>query len=124
MFLLDGDRDTAAILAEEAVQAREEARETDTPPSPLDAALPALIRLLADAGEGPLALDTLRRALQEGMRTPESLALPILVVLATMLKPHPPLAEAVHAAFAQRLTALEDPEAGASLLCAWIRQIK
>ena len=124
MFLLDGDRDTAAILAEEAVQAREEARETDTPPSPLDAALPALIRLLADAGEGPLALDTLRRALQEGMRTPESLALPILVVLATTLKPHPPLAEAVHAAFAQRLTALEDPEAGASLLCAWIRQIK
>ena len=48
MFVLDGDRGTAAILAEEAVQAREEARETDTPPSPLDAALPALIRLLAD----------------------------------------------------------------------------
>lgn len=120
--VLGGERDVGAALAAEALQARDEARSADTPPTPLDADLPPLIRLLADSGEGPLALDTLRRALQEGMDTPDMLALPVLSVLARTLRPHPPLAEAVHVAFAQRLEAVAEPAAAARLLCAWLQQ--
>jgi hypothetical protein len=121
--VLGGDRAAGATLAREALQAREEASTGDGPSSPLDADLPPLIRLLADTGEAPTALSALQRALQRGRPTPDALALPVLSALAGSLGRHPPLAEAVQAAFAQRLEAQEAPADAAALLCAWIRHL-
>jgi len=121
--LLGGDRSQAAQLAQEALQAREESTSHEGGAPPLDADLPALIRLLTDAGEAPAALQFLRIALSRGQDTPDALALPVLASLARSLAMNAPLADLVHAAFGERLGRIEEPAAAARLLGLWIRHL-
>jgi hypothetical protein len=121
--LLGGDRPQAAQLAQEALQAREESTTMEKGTGPLDADLPALIRLLADTGEAPAALHALRVALARGRETPDALALPVLASLARGLGTNAPLAEAVHTAFGERLREVGDPASAARMLGLWIRHL-